>query len=271
MPLPLFQILCLLIVALTLVAMARLRPARELLPEYAALALAAWLGEQSCIALYGFYSYSSGWWLRVGHVPAMVALIWPLVVLSARDVARAVWPAARAPLNAALIVGLIVTVDASLVEVLAVRAHLWRWSESGHLNVPLIGILGWGYFAFGASLCLSLRSPLRLLALIVLAPLVAHALILGSWWGLFRYALRGPLGDSSLQSVVALSVLALVLVLRARRRGGALRLDVALPRMIAASLFFALLVTTARGDAKLWAHTLAVALPYLAATELRRA
>lgn len=271
MPLPLFQTLCLVIIVLTLAALSRRRPLAPLLADYATLAVAAWLGEQTCITFYRFYRYSDGWWLKLGDVPILVPLIWPLVVLSARQVAEAVWPGVRTPLHRALLVGAIVTVDASLVEVLAVRAHLWRWSEAGHLGVPIIGMLGWGYFAVGAALCFGLRPGLRALATVVLAPLCAHALILGSWWGLFRHALRGPLGDASMQSVLALSALALVLVLRARGRDGVMPRGVALPRIIAASLFLALLLTTARTDLRLWLHTLAVALPYLAATDLRRA
>ncbi|MFO0577533.1 MAG: carotenoid biosynthesis protein [Polyangia bacterium] len=271
MPLPLFQTLCLIVIALTLVAMSRRRPLAQLLADYATLAVAAWLGEQTCITFYRFYRYADGWWLVLGDVPVLVPLIWPLVVLSARQVAEAVWPDVRAPLHRALLIGAIVTVDASLIEVLAVRAHLWRWSEAGHLGVPIIGMLGWGYFAVGTALCFGLRPGLRTLATWVLAPLCAHALILASWWGLFRRALRGPLGDASMQSVLALSALALVLVLRARGRDGVMPRSVALPRLVAASLFLSLLCTTARTDLRLWLHTLAVALPYLAATDLRRA
>ena len=39
--------------------------------------------------------------------------------------------------------------------------------------------------------------------------------------------------------------------------------------MIAASLFVALLVTCAPSDRTLWLHTLAVAVPYLLATDFR--
>lgn len=271
MPLPLFQTLCLVLIALTLAAMARRRPLVPLLADYATLAVAAWAGEQTCITFYRFYRYADGWWLKLGDVPVLVPLIWPLVVLSAHKVAEAVWPGVRAPLYRALLVGTIVTVDASLIEVLAVRAHLWRWSEGGHLGVPIIGMLGWGYFAAGASLCFGLRPGLRALLTVVLVPLCAHALILASWWGLFRRALRGPLGDASMQSVLALSALLLVLVLRARGRDGVMPRSVALPRMLAASLFLVLLLATARTDLRLWLHTLAVALPYLAATDLRNA
>src|SRR5437762_508757 len=60
--------------------------------EVALLAAAGWLGEQTCITAYRFYEYAPGWRARLGDVPALVPLIWPLVVLSARDVVRALWP-----------------------------------------------------------------------------------------------------------------------------------------------------------------------------------
>src|SRR4051812_46817918 len=116
-----FEGACVVIIALTLYAMARRRPLAELLRDYAALALSAWLGEQSCIKLYHFYSYSPAWHGRLGEVPILVPLIWPLVVLSACDVARGLWP--RLPVAAlAGISAAIVALDASLVEVVAVHA-----------------------------------------------------------------------------------------------------------------------------------------------------
>jgi hypothetical protein len=289
-PLPVFEAACVAVLILALAAMARRRPAGELLLEYAALAIAGFVGEETCVALYDHYHYAAGWHLRLDRVPLLVPLIWPLVILSARDVAASVWPA-RARIRP-LLVGAIVAFDASLVEVIAARAGLWSWSEPGHLGVPLIGILGWGYFAAGADLALSGRLPLlggaawrrardggpladpesrtwtRALGALVFAPLAAHALILASWWALFRWTLRGALGAASLAGLAALGALALALVIAARRRGGAIPLSVALPRMVAAGLFFALLLATAPADGPLWLHTAVVAIPYFAATEL---
>ena len=65
--------------------MARRTAWGPLLRDYVALAVAGYLGEQSCISLYHFYRYSSLWTLRVIDVPLLVPLIWPLVVMSARD------------------------------------------------------------------------------------------------------------------------------------------------------------------------------------------
>lgn len=268
MPIALFQALCVVIIILTLLTMSRTAPWKALLRDYFALALAGYLGEQSCIALYHFYRYSPAWSARLGDVPVLVPLIWPLVVLSARQVGQALWPTVKTPLGRALVTGALVTFDASLMEVVAVRAGLWSWAEPGHLGVPIIGILGWGYFAVGAELVLSQPWRARRWLLLLLAPLVTHALIVGSWWLVFRHVLRGDLGQASVYAMAGLGLLALSVVVKLRRQFG-MPLSVAGPRMIAATLFVALLLTTAPRDRNLWLQTLALALPYLAATRFR--
>jgi len=267
MSLPIFELACLVIVVATLFAMSRSRPTSDLLLEYSVLAVAAWIGEETCIAFYGHYHYAAQWIGRLDRVPVLVPLIWPLVVLSARDVSRAVWPNAGRAMP--LVVLAVVAFDASLVEVIAVRAGFWRWSEPGHLGVPPIGILGWGYFAAGADYALSRKN--RRLLTVVIAPMVAHALILATWWLLFRWTLRRDLGAASLVSIAIFGAVALALVLRARREGRAIPLAVAAPRMIAASLFVALLTTTAPRETALWIHALAVAVPYFGATSFNLA
>ena len=119
MPLPVFEIACVLVITLTLATMSRAVAPRALLRDYAALAVAAWVGEDSAIAFYRFYAYAPGWHLRVHHVPVLVPLIWPLVILSAREVVSKLWPEVRA--WRPLVVGAVVAFDASLVEVVAVR------------------------------------------------------------------------------------------------------------------------------------------------------
>jgi len=201
-------------------------------------------------------------------VPILVPMIWPLVILSAGEVAASLWP--RIKRQRPLIVFAIVAFDASLVEVIAVRAGLWSWAEAGHLGVPLIGILGWGYFAIGAEMALSgeQRGLARAAKIIALGLVFAHGLILLTWWGLFRWIGRGALGTASLGGLVAVGMMVLGAVLQARRAGGKIPMSVALPRMIAAGLFFALLLATAPKDGPLWLHTAVVAIAYLAATEV---
>lgn len=272
MPLVLFEIACVVVVILTLAIMARRRPLRDLLTDYAALAVAGFIGEETCVRFYAYYHYAPYWHFRLDCVPALVPLIWPLVILSARDVAASVWPTITT--WRPLVVLAIVAFDASLVEVIAVRAGFWSWADQGHLGVPLIGILGWGYFALGADWALSARFVAReltrverFLAVLVIAPLVTHTLIQLTWWSFFRWAQRSALGRTSLWGLAVISGCVLVFVLHARLRGGAIPMSIAVPRMVAASLFFALLVSTAPTDVPLWMHTIAIAVPYLAASK----
>lgn len=92
--------------------MARRTPWRELLRGYVILALAGWVGEQTSIALYAHYTYAAAWDARVLDVPALVPLIWPLVILSARDVTTHLFPWARGVARVAL-VGAVVSFDES--------------------------------------------------------------------------------------------------------------------------------------------------------------
>lgn len=274
MPLRVFEAACIAVVVLTLALMSRRVPPRVLLVDYAALALAGFIGEDSCVRLYAHYTYASAWDGRIDVVPVLVPLIWPLVILSARAVADALAPRATA-VTRALWVGGLVVADASLVEVVAVRAGLWSWSEPGHLGVPLVGIVGWGFFAFAADLARNsfarASRALGALAVIVVAPLATHALILVSWWALFRWMWREDLGWASTAFVVVVSIVATVAALLSRARGRAMPLDVAAPRMAAAGLFLTELALTASPwesalSRALWIHTCAVALPYFAVT-----
>lgn len=264
---PVFELACVAIIFLTIATMARIRPLTELIGDYLALALAAWIGEESCVALYEFYFYSPEWHVRVDHVPILVPLIWPLVILSARQVATALF--AGEGVRRALLVGAIVAFDASLVEVVAVRADLWWWAEPGHLEVPIIGMLGWGFFAFAADWLLSQRLRWRHALVVVAAPAFAHLLILASWWALFRWTVRGDLGDASLVAMLSIGAVATFVIARRRAAGHLIPLSTVTPRIVAAGLFIVLLVTTAPADARLWLHVLALSVPYTWASEFR--
>ena len=268
--LPIFELACVLIIVVTLAAMARVQPARALLSDYGALAVAAWIGEETCVAAYRFYAYADAWHARLDLVPALVPLIWPLVVLSARGVVTALAPGVSVAMRAVL-VGALVVVDASLVEVVAVRAGLWTWAEGGHLGVPLIGIVGWGFFAAAADGVLGTGRRFRHAALVVVAPLATHALLLLSWWALFRWVWRGEMGDRSVACVALLGVALTAGAVRLRMAGRTIPRDVALPRMIAAALFVIEWLLVAADELGLAVHVAAVALPYFVATELRAA
>ncbi len=265
MPLRVFELFCLPVLALAIALTARRVGARRFAIDYVTLAIAGWIGEATSIAWYRYYEYAPEWDLRVGAVPLLVPMIWPLVILSAREVRTALFPSAGA-LTGASVVTVLVIADASMVEVLAVRAGLWTWAEDGHLGVPILGILAWGYFA-GAADWMLRRFASRDRWLVVPGALgVAHALIMLSWWGCFRWLLRSDLGVWSVAVVVVLGVLASLVAVRLRRRGRSIPIVIAVPRVVAATLFFALLVSIGL-DVALWLHVFSVAAPYAIATE----
>lgn len=263
------ELACLPIVTLYVVTRARIdaNPAR-LVRRLALLAVAAWLGEASCIVLYGFYGYEPAKWsLWLGPVPLFIPLIWPSVVTSAHDVARFV-----APKRTTLVAAALVLADASLMEPVAVRAGLWTWTEPGLFDVPLIGIAGWGFFALA---CLGLfeilerrRAPAAAeVAVLVLGPVFTHGLLVASWWTLFRWV-QGPI--PALAVVIPLAAVSLLLAARAWRLGLRRVIPPALlwVRVPAALFFLALLVLHGRDDGPLVAYALAFAPPYVALTRL---
>ncbi len=271
MPIATFEVLCLAVVAVTLAAMARSAPSPamrgRLAADYALLAVSGFVGEQTSITFYRHYTYASDWHARLGDVPLLVPLIWPLVILSARAVRQSLFPDARS-WQRPVIIGLLVTADASLMEVLATRAGLWSWAEEGHLGVPLLGILGWSFFAGAADALLDRLEGSARLLVVPGSVLVAHALICASWWYGLRWALRGDLGTMGLLALAALSALATWKGWGLRRAGRLLPPSVVLPRLAAATLFVVLFVRTALGSWPHWAHLVAIAIPYWMVTDL---
>lgn len=237
--------------------------------EIAGLVVSGWLAETTCIHLYAFYGYAPGWALQLAGVPLLVPLIWPMVVLSARALVNSLAPAWSLGARA-LAVGALVVLDASLMEVVAVGAGYWRWFEPGYASVPIIGILGWGYFAICAVFWLDEHiGPLggrshawRLLSLPLVAGLGTHVLLLASWWGALRWFARGDLGAWPL---VGFGIAAALFAWWALRAKATVPPPVLLVRVPAALLFVALLVLTfdAPGGALRLSHVIAIATPYL--------
>lgn len=237
------------------------------------LILAAWLGEDTCIRGYAFYQYSPDWHFILDKMPPMVALIWPFVILSDLRVMQAV--AEQLGRGASrlrpLWLGMLVTLDACLMEAVSVQAGLWSWNEPGLFGVPVIGVLGWGYFA-ACALWLWERLPGRTrLLTVVLAPLLTHGLLLVSWWGGLRWALRGPLPNGLVVGLFALGSAGLSLWLLRRPKGQRIQIgrEVMGIRILAASVFFLLLVLYGRQVPMLWAFVASFVPPYLLATDLR--
>lgn len=224
----------------------------------AVVAAAAFVGEDSSIRLYHFYAYAPSWHLFIDQVPLAIVCIWPVVILSSIDLARQL-TTRHVPVVAALLV----LADASLIEPIATTSALWTWTEPGPFHVPIIGIFGWSFFAFGVALTIS--RPVRS---ILAGPLASHALLLATWWLALRWL---PRGTDALPFVVVAWLLstALTIVVVAKR----IRIDRAdlLARIPAASFFFVLLAIFARDELELVAYAIAFAPPYLALTALARA
>jgi len=254
------------VVAVYLLAILRDRDTRlACASRFALLAVSGFVGEASCIRLYGFYGYAPGWWLWLDVVPLAVVLVWPVVILSALALARELAPRVGVGGVAALC-GLIVFADAALIEPVAVRAGLWSWTAPGLFGVPPIGVLGWAVFASvgaawfvwldrsGASAYTRRRAELGLL---VIAPVAVHLALLLCWWGALRWVSASIPARYGVAAVWTLSVL-----LAGRARGSAPpRLRTLLARLPGAGVFFALLALC--GDVPLGVYVLAFPLPYL--------
>ena len=221
-----------------------------LLRDAALVALASLLGEDSVIRAYGFYAYAPGWHLRVDHVPLLVPTIWAPVVLSARAVARAMFPGVTAAREAAL-VGALVTFDAFLIEPIAVRADLWAWSEPGVFHVPVIGILGWGFFAAAVTWLLRRFDGRARWVAVPLSVLATHAMLLAAWWGGLRWALRDELPWAA--CMAALGAASTVYTAAVLRTGARLPWRELGPRAAATGFFAALLVSRLDAALALWA------------------
>ncbi len=233
--------------------------------QYLALAMAGWLGEETCIAIYQHYHYASDWTIWVDRVPLAIALTWPFVILYAIAVVRAVLPKSTGVQFAGL-VGLLVCFDASVVEIIATLAGFWVWAEPGHLGVPLIGTFGWGAFAFAAVWAMQrCKNPV---ALILLPPLVTHGLLVAAWWGFYRWLLRGDVTTTSIWFFIGAGVLCLGIALTARKHTHLIPLSVALPRIVAAALFVTCLVLLPTATTWHWIHFASLAIPYIAASRL---
>ena len=268
------ELACLAIVALYLAAaLARVEDRAVYLRRFVLLVAASWIAEDSCIRLYGFYSYHAGWWPFVDQVPLPIVIIWPVVILSAGELAGCLLR--PGPLSTSLAGGATVLSDAALIEPVAVRAGLWTWSEPGFFGVPIIGVLGWGLFA---AVCLALfargqrrGAPTLVDELPVLlgAPPGVHAALVALWWAGLRW-LTLPLPGwpaAALAWGCSLALVVLALRSRARRR---VPLAALLTRVPAAGFFFVLLALHGRGDRALVAYALAFAPPYLALIDYRR-
>ncbi|MDX9999720.1 MAG: carotenoid biosynthesis protein [Polyangia bacterium] len=264
---------CLAIIALYLafrVEVERDRP--RLLRRLGLLVLASWMAENSVIHAYHFYQYSPRWSLFVDQVPLLIVLIWPIVILSAWDLVRAL--AGGGGPRAALLTAALVFADAYVMEPIAVASGLWSWNAPGLFGVPPIGVLGWSLFTAACLLVIDWVDRRRknclwdLLMLLVPLPLV-HLSLVALWWAIFRWVSL-PIPD--LAGVVIAWAGCLLLASLAARHPATRRVprrDLLL-RVPASGFFFVLLGIHGREQPALVAFALAFALPYLVLTARAR-
>lgn len=239
------------------------RPARSL-ARAAIVSASAWITEESCILLYRFYDYHSGWCLVLDQVPLLIVVVWPAIIFSAMDLTshlRAVHPLKGLFAGAA-----VVATDALLIEPLSVSAGLWSWKLPGLFNVPPIGILGWFFFAF---LCITLLKNRRLqdrlssFGLLLMLPFMGtHLLLLLTWWGALRW-INFPLPTPAVIGVAWGVSLIISVTIHKKRTGRSIKKGTLLRRIPATLFFLALLIFKAADPLPLAAYALAFALPYV--------
>jgi hypothetical protein len=234
--------------------------------QLVSIAIAAWIGEMTCVRFTHFYAYASVWRVFVDVVPLAVVCIWPIVIRSSLDLVVAVRPLPETaatpslrgpwPWRHALAVGALVTLDASIIEPIAVHTGLWWWTEPGPFDVPLIGVLGWGVFAFFCVL-FSLRANI-----IAFAPALMHVALLALWWGALKWLPSFPDAEPVLVALAVTGSLIAAVVFARGTRAMPSRSDV-VSRAPAAAFFFVLLAVYCRDAHALIAYAIAFAPPWL--------
>ncbi len=249
LPMVALELACLAILAAYFVAHRR---EASLLRDAALLGLGALVGEDTMIRAYGFYFYAPEWHLHVDRVPLLIPTIWAPVVLSARAVARALLRSPDAPTwKESALTAALVTFDATLIEPIAVRAGLWRWTQPGVMHVPLIGIIGWGCYAFAATWLLRALPAGRRWLMLPLSVLASHAMVLALWWGALRWTLRAELPLATTAPVLAF--FATLYTVAVVKTGARLPWRELLPRAAATGFFAVLLASRADAAMVLWA------------------
>ncbi len=139
-------------------ALALAQASRALGPRRASLELLALVAygyalERVAIAVFASHDYGGAWRLAPGGVPVAVAVGWAAVILGA---AGAAWRLGlRGSFTLAASAALVGVALDLLIEPVAVRAGLWRWTPPGPwLGVPIGNFVGWavivGVYVYGA-------------------------------------------------------------------------------------------------------------------------
>lgn len=232
--------------------------------KFAAIAAASWLAEETAIRAYRFYQYAPEWRLFIGHVPIPIILVWPVVIHSGWELASLLTNRNRR--YAHLVAALIIWIDASLIETIAVRSGLWTWNSPGLMGVPLIGIFGWTYFSLLSIPVLTFtakrkRDIAKLALLTLFIACGTHALLVTTWRFVFRW-ITVPIDTASVTAAAWVAAALLMGVIHRKRLG--MRVDGKTVLLRAPPAVF-LFIIYLKGTPTAWhsAYILAFSLPYL--------
>jgi uncharacterized membrane protein len=209
--------------------------------------------ELAAIAVFRSHDYGDAWRLAPLGVPLAIAVVWASVIPAAIAVAGRL--GYDSPLRSAFAAAFLATALDLLIEPVAVRLGLWRWTPPGPwLGVPIGNFVGWGVIVSsyawgaargGASGSLRAQALRRVgLAAASIGCLVAVGLVWRAASAEALFAARG--------SLVVAAVLATVLTLRFARREPTETLSFprllgAAPRGYALGVFALLLATFSAG------------------------
>ena len=116
--------------------------ARRAAIELGALVIYGLALERSAMWLFASHDYRSAWLIAPAGVPLAIALTWAALIVSALGLGARL--GFRTPLARALAAALVATALDLLIEPVAVRGGLWRWTPPGAwLGVPLGNFVGW--------------------------------------------------------------------------------------------------------------------------------
>ncbi len=122
--------------------------------EFLALVAYGYALEAVAIRVFASHAYADAWRVAPGGVPLAVAAVWAAVIPAAIALAGRLGFTAR--LTGAAAAAVLATSLDLLVEPVALRAGLWRWTPPGPwLGVPIGNFVGWGIivgsYAWGAA------------------------------------------------------------------------------------------------------------------------
>lgn len=109
--------------------------------------------EEGDILIFGTYSYSQDFWLRIDLVPICIGVAWSVIMYGAMELSRTLrLPDRVAPMADAVWA---ILLDLSF-DAIAIRLGMWRWNiqlNQGWFGVPAGNFYAWLFVAWGFSWC----------------------------------------------------------------------------------------------------------------------